>query len=113
MYVCICVCVCARVCVCCICVCVCVRACMYVSLSLSVRVRVLARDSVGGGVFIPTPTLLFPPRDRLQELVNRGPLEHPGARFIFMEDGTRQDLEFSPNFPLAYGYTVERHLAVS
>ena len=53
--------------------------------------------------------------DRLKELVERGPVDHPGARFIVREDGQRIDLRFINNrgeLPLQLGSLVERHVQV-
>ena len=48
---------------------------------------------------------------KLQELVNNGPAELPGARFIIRNDGQRLDLRI-PNVQkhLQPGYKVERHV---
>jgi len=47
--------------------------------------------------------------DRLQELVDNGPLELPGARYIIRSDGMRLDLRMpSVQKHLQYGYKVER-----
>lgn len=51
---------------------------------------------------------------RLQELVQRGPSEHPGARYVIRDDGVRVDLRFarrSGDVFLQPGYVVERHLS--
>lgn len=51
--------------------------------------------------------------DEMAELVARGPLEHPGARYIVRHDGVRVDLRYVRNknsLTLQYGYAVERHL---
>lgn len=48
--------------------------------------------------------------DRMRELVNNGPTEHPGAKFIIREDGQRIDLRFAKNAHLEPGYKVERHI---
>jgi len=52
---------------------------------------------------------------RLQELVQRGPTEHPGARYVIRDDGVRVDLRFARRSGgevfLQPGYIVERHLA--
>jgi DNA-directed RNA polymerase II subunit RPB1 len=50
---------------------------------------------------------------QLQELVNRGPMELPGARYVIRSDGQRLDLRFvrSPSDVLLQpGYIVERHI---
>jgi DNA-directed RNA polymerase II subunit RPB1 len=50
---------------------------------------------------------------QLHELVQIGPLEHPGAKHIIRSDGTRIDLRFvenRSNLVLEYGWIVERHL---
>lgn len=49
----------------------------------------------------------------LRELVARGPLEWPGARYIIRKDQTRVDLRYirsKNDLVLEYGWTVERHL---
>lgn len=52
--------------------------------------------------------------ERLKELVNNGPDEHPGARYIIKESGDRIDLRFTRGQDnaafLQYGWIVERHL---
>ena len=49
--------------------------------------------------------------ERLQELVNNGPIELPGARYIIRKDGLRLDLRQSHvQTHLQYGYRVERHI---
>jgi DNA-directed RNA polymerase II subunit RPB1 len=51
--------------------------------------------------------------ERMQKLVSNGPLEHPGAKYVVREDGTRIDLRFVrklSEIPLEYGYKVERHM---
>eukprot|EP00904_Undaria_pinnatifida_P012757 jgi/Undpi1/8611/HiC_scaffold_25.g11076.m1 len=51
--------------------------------------------------------------EEMAQLVARGPLEHPGARYIVRHDGVRVDLRFVRNknsLTLQYGYAVERHL---
>lgn len=52
--------------------------------------------------------------DKMMELVKRGALEHPGAKYIIREDGSRIDLRFSKrsaaDLHLDYGYKVERHI---
>ena len=49
--------------------------------------------------------------NKLQELVNNGPAELPGARYIIRNDGLRLDLR-QPNVQkhLQPGYKVERHV---
>ena len=55
--------------------------------------------------------------ERLQGLVDVGPNEHPGARFVIKDDGQRVDLRYARasgpegSLMLRTGYTVERHLA--
>ena len=55
--------------------------------------------------------------ERLQGLVDVGPNEHPGARFVIKDDGQRVDLRYARasgpegSLMLRAGYTVERHLA--
>lgn len=50
---------------------------------------------------------------RLHELVQNGPTEHPGAKYIVRTDGSRVDLRHhkrSAQITLEYGWKVERHL---
>ena len=48
----------------------------------------------------------------LQDLVNRGANEHPGARYVIKDTGDRIDLRHTTSSPvlLQYGWVVERHL---
>ncbi|KAI8912631.1 DNA-directed RNA polymerase II largest subunit [Gorgonomyces haynaldii] len=51
--------------------------------------------------------------DRLQQMVQNGPTEHPGAKYVIRENGERIDLRYSKrggDIHLQYGYKVERHL---
>ena len=51
---------------------------------------------------------------RLHQLVERGPKEHPGARYIVRGDGQRIDLRWAKqknDLSLRVGWTAERHLA--
>ncbi len=51
--------------------------------------------------------------DRMRELIRNGPTEHPGAKYIIREDGTRLDLRFvkkETDTHLEFGYKVERHI---
>ena len=51
---------------------------------------------------------------RLHQLVERGPKEHPGARYIIRGDGERIDLRWvkqKNDLSLREGWVVERHLA--
>lgn len=51
--------------------------------------------------------------DRMRDLVENGPTQHPGAKFIIREDGTRLDLRYvrkKSDTHLQFGYKVERHL---
>lgn len=51
--------------------------------------------------------------EELREMVARGPLEWPGARYIIRPDGVRIDLRkvrSSNDVQLEYGWIVERHL---
>nr|AOE43182.1 RNA polymerase II largest subunit/RNA polymerase II core subunit [Synstelium polycarpum] len=51
--------------------------------------------------------------DRMRELIRNGPNEHPGAKYIIREDGTRFDLRFVKKITdthLECGYKVERHI---
>lgn len=50
---------------------------------------------------------------RLQQLVANGPEEHPGAKYIIREDGSRVDLQYvtsTAELRLRPGWVVERHL---
>ena len=50
---------------------------------------------------------------KLHKLVENGPNEHPGARFVVRADGSRLDLRHhksSGSMSLEYGWKVERHL---
>jgi DNA-directed RNA polymerase II subunit RPB1 len=50
---------------------------------------------------------------KLTQLVQNGPNEHPGARFVIRSDGTRIDLRHHRRagaLQLEYGWKVERHL---
>ncbi|KAF3806693.1 DNA-directed RNA polymerase II subunit rpb1 [Colletotrichum gloeosporioides] len=50
---------------------------------------------------------------RLHELVQNGPNEHPGAKYVIRSDGTRIDLRHhrrAGQISLEYGWKVERHL---
>ena len=63
-------------------------------------------------------TLTYPERvtpyniSYLQELVNAGPQNHPGARYVLRDTGERIDLRYNKNnaCALQYGWIVERHL---
>ncbi|CAK4573226.1 unnamed protein product [Aphanomyces euteiches] len=49
----------------------------------------------------------------MHELISRGPLEHPGAKYIIREDGNRIDLRYiksKSDLALKCGWIVERHL---
>ena len=51
---------------------------------------------------------------RLQQLVRNGPTEHPGARYVIRDDGTRIDLRYARRageLILQRGYKVERHIS--
>uniref|UniRef100_A0A0K0FM33 DNA-directed RNA polymerase subunit n=1 Tax=Strongyloides venezuelensis TaxID=75913 RepID=A0A0K0FM33_STRVS len=51
--------------------------------------------------------------DKLQELVNRGDSQYPGAKYIIRENGTRIDLRYHPraaDLHLQPGFKVERHM---
>jgi len=51
---------------------------------------------------------------RLQQLVRNGPTEHPGARYVIRDDGTRIDLRYARRageLVLQRGYKVERHIS--
>ena len=75
-------------------------------------------DQVG----VPRSTarvLTFPERvtlynvHKLQELVRNGPTEHPGAKHIIREDGSRIDLRYhkrAGEIQLQIGWIVERHI---
>ncbi|ODV89296.1 hypothetical protein CANCADRAFT_65867 [Tortispora caseinolytica NRRL Y-17796] len=50
---------------------------------------------------------------RLSQLVQNGPNEHPGAKYVIRDTGERIDLRYhkrAGDIPLQYGWTVERHL---
>ncbi|KAL5615009.1 hypothetical protein BROUX41_005074 [Berkeleyomyces rouxiae] len=50
---------------------------------------------------------------KLHELVENGPNEHPGAKYVIRSDGTRIDLRHhkrAGQISLEYGWKVERHL---
>lgn len=50
---------------------------------------------------------------RLRNLIHKGHLEHPGALFIYRDDGQRIDLarcKKANDVHLEYGYVVERHI---
>lgn len=50
---------------------------------------------------------------RLHQLVENGPNEHPGAKYVIRSDGTRIDLRHhkrASQITLEYGWKVERHL---
>ncbi|CAG8604253.1 17477_t:CDS:2, partial [Acaulospora morrowiae] len=53
--------------------------------------------------------------DNLQRLVENGPTEHPGARYVIRDTGERIDLKhisgMSGGLRLQYGWRVERHLS--
>ncbi|RHY96943.1 hypothetical protein DYB37_002077 [Aphanomyces astaci] len=49
----------------------------------------------------------------MHQLISRGPLEHPGAKYIIREDGNRIDLRYiksKSELALKCGWIVERHL---
>ncbi|VDD92561.1 unnamed protein product [Enterobius vermicularis] len=51
--------------------------------------------------------------DKLQELVNRGDSQYPGAKYIIRDTGARVDLRYHPraaDLHLQPGYRVERHM---
>jgi len=51
--------------------------------------------------------------DRMRELVENGPTQHPGAKYIIRDDGNRLDLRYikkASDTHLEHGYRVERHL---
>eukprot|EP00834_Sanchytrium_tribonematis_P003158 NODE_114_length_18474_cov_1.567510.p2 type:complete len:1022 gc:universal NODE_114_length_18474_cov_1.567510:587-3652(+) len=51
--------------------------------------------------------------DKLQDLVRRGPHQHPGACYVIKDTGERIDLRYTRNsgdIILQYGFIVERHL---
>eukprot|EP00842_Homolaphlyctis_polyrhiza_P004411 jgi/Hompol1/4971/HPOL_004068-RA len=51
--------------------------------------------------------------DMLQRMVQNGPNEHPGAKYVIRDNGERIDLRYSKrggDIHLQYGYKVERHL---
>jgi DNA-directed RNA polymerase II subunit RPB1 len=78
----------------------------------------LSLDQVGVPKSVCT-TLTYPEivtrfnRDRLKKLVETGPDEHPGARFVYREDGQRIDLRWikdRTDVALTLGSKVERHV---
>ena len=51
--------------------------------------------------------------EKLQKLVQNGPTEHPGARYVIRDDGTRIDLRYARRageLVLQKGFKVERHI---
>ena len=51
--------------------------------------------------------------DKLHQLVQNGPNEHPGAKYVIRSDGTRIDLRHHKRagaISLEYGWKVERHI---
>ncbi|PVU89228.1 hypothetical protein BB561_005480 [Smittium simulii] len=51
--------------------------------------------------------------EKLQEMVQNGPNEHPGAKYVIRDSGERIDLRYSKrggDIPLRIGYRVERHM---
>ena len=51
--------------------------------------------------------------ERLKTLVENGPTQHPGAKYIVRPDGTLIDLRYvrrNTDLHLEYGYKVERHI---
>ncbi|CAJ0932779.1 unnamed protein product, partial [Mesorhabditis belari] len=51
--------------------------------------------------------------DKMQELVNRGDSQYPGAKYIIRDSGERVDLRYHPraaDLHLQPGYKVERHM---
>jgi len=51
--------------------------------------------------------------DQMRKLVENGPTQHPGAKYIIREDGARLDLRYikkASDTHLEFGYKVERHL---
>ncbi|KAH8597475.1 putative DNA-directed RNA polymerase II subunit rpb1 [Bisporella sp. PMI_857] len=51
--------------------------------------------------------------DKLHQLVQNGPNDHPGAKYVIRPDGTRIDLRHhkrSGQITLEYGWKVERHI---
>jgi len=78
----------------------------------------LGIDQVGVPRSVAT-TLTFPEVvtpyniEKLRQLVERGPIDHPGAKFIIRHDGARIDLRYVRNkneLNLEYGWIVERHV---
>jgi len=49
-------------------------------------------------------------KDKLLELVKRGPNVHPGAKFVIKTGGSKLDLKFAKIVDLKNGWVVERHL---
>lgn len=50
-------------------------------------------------------------KERLLEIVKRGPNAHPGAKFVIKTGGTKLDLKFANITELKNGWVVERHLS--
>ncbi|CAG0900840.1 unnamed protein product [Darwinula stevensoni] len=51
--------------------------------------------------------------DKMQELVQRGNSQYPGAKYIIRDNGDRIDLRYHPkpaDLHLQFGYRVERHI---
>ena len=51
--------------------------------------------------------------DRLTQLVKNGPNQHPGAKYVIRDNGTRIDLRYNKragDLQLQYGWKVERHI---
>lgn len=51
--------------------------------------------------------------EQLQQLVENGPHQHPGAMYVVREDGSRTDLRYvssTSGVALNVGWTVERHM---
>lgn len=79
---------------------------------LGVKLKVGVPRSIALNLTVPELVTAFNVEE-MAELVARGPLEHPGARYIVRHDGVRVDLRYVRNknsLTLQYGYAVERHL---
>nr|ALP13659.1 RNA polymerase subunit beta' subunit-1 [Karenia brevis] len=93
------------------------------------RVDFCARSVIGGDANFNTEqvgvprsialNLTFPERVTphnihwLKKLVAKGPTQHPGARYVVRDDGSRLDLRYVADtsaITLQYGWKVERHM---
>jgi DNA-directed RNA polymerase II subunit RPB1 len=68
--------------------------------------------SIAANLTIPVRVNRYNMR-QLQAMVERGPFEHPGVKYIIRDNGVRIDLRYAKSaadLTLKYGYIVERHL---